>query len=579
MVITSTLKLKEESGLDVKLTEIKALISSTPKKALQCIEKIESSDVSSDPLTIFELALLKGMCFLQLSELDDAEKQFKFCLNHSEKTNNTLQKAQTLNYITQVEFRRNKLQQVLISGNEALSLAKEIDAYKEQALAYNIIGVAYGALYAYEDSLNSLLAGLELKENLDKDLIYRLNANTSNVYFFLGHYTQALDTLKEGIYHIDTQRDPRVHILSEMNFGKIYTKLEKIDTATEHLEKAKALAERNPEHTDLLTGLYKNLAELYVSQNSIDTATNNFKKAIVLAQKEDNTSHEANLLVSLAKCYISQEKHELGLKTLNTAFDLSEKNYIAATRLDIHKAYSELHEHLGDYQAALEHYKRYHDLKEEVQGERSQARIQGMMIKNDTERIQSEHKRIATEKELASLRLLKLEQDNKKLVEENTRDGLTGAYNRRYLNEKLDEVFKIAQENQSPLTVMMSDIDFFKQVNDTFSHAIGDEVLRVISRVFMDNTRQLDTVARYGGEEFVVIFDRTHKGTAITIAEKLRSLIEDYPWHEIHPDLKITISIGLANGTNFKDYEALLNHADKYMYTAKRSGKNQVQYE
>jgi len=85
------------------------------------------------------------------------------------------------------------------------------------------------------------------------------------------------------------------------------------------------------------------------------------------------------------------------------AFELSKIDHNQATCLDIHKAYSEVHEHLGNYKDALEHNKRYHLIKEEVHGERSQARLQAMMIKNDTERVYNENKRIAAEKELASL--------------------------------------------------------------------------------------------------------------------------------------------------------------------------------
>jgi len=551
MAVVSISQTEKSSSFESQLIEIKALSTSIPKEALRQINELEDSLVDSDDSTmIFDLSLLKGICFLQLSDLEAAEKHFDFCFNQSEINKKPSQKVQALNYRTQVLFRQHELQQALITGNEALSLAKEINAFTEQAIAYNSIGIAYGTLYAYEDSLHALLAGLDLKEHLDKQLIYKLNNNTSNVYFFLGHYEQALDTLKEAAHYTDIEADPRIHILSEMNFGKIYTKLEKISTATKHLEKAKLIAEQHPEHTDLYTGIYENLAELYLSQNLIEKATSNFQTAIDLARNAGKNSYAANIYVSLAKCYLNQEKLELCLSSLTSATELSEKDL---THLNISKTYSELYEKLGDFKAALKHYKRYHDLKEEVQGERSKARIQGMMVKNDTERIQNEHKRLATEKELASLRLMKLEQDNKKLVEENTRDGLTGAYNRRYLNEHLESLFNLAKNNQSPLSVMMSDIDFFKQVNDTFSHAIGDDVLRAISQIFMDNTRELDTVARYGGEEFVVIFDRTHK-------------------------LKITISIGIAAGTDYKDYEALLNHADKYMYTAKRSGKNQVQY-
>ncbi|MEZ4606495.1 MAG: GGDEF domain-containing protein [Deinococcales bacterium] len=156
------------------------------------------------------------------------------------------------------------------------------------------------------------------------------------------------------------------------------------------------------------------------------------------------------------------------------------------------------------------------------------------------------------------------------------RDPLTGVFNRRYLDHYLSEHYLKAQRQNLPLGVMLCDIDFFKKVNDSFSHAIGDEVLKQVGKIFKQHTRTNDSVARYGGEEFVLIFEGSSLEATSHIAEKLRREVEKYPWQEIHPNLKITISAVVASDLNFGNYEKLLAHADAKLYQAKHQGRNQV---
>ncbi len=568
-----------DHAFSLNIEQIKALAFVEPQDALDTIVKLENSgtkELSIDAL--YELYLVKAHTYIQLNTFDKAILCINSCLEHALLNKLPLLQLRALNYRSHIEFRQAKFDDVIRTSNDALLISRELKSYNEQALAYNNIGIAYGILYAYEESLEALLAGLALKEHLDDELINKLYSNTSNVYHYLGHYDHALKTLETASSYVNIQDNPRVHILTTANFGKTHAKLNNLELAEEYLNKARELAENTTAHYDLLSDVYIDLGRFYIQQKQFSKGLSVLNKALKLAQENQNISKEIDLKIEIAKCQIGEHKETEAIVTLSSALSLKTTQTSKTALLEIHKAFSEIYEKLRDYKNALEHYKCYHDLKDEIHNDRSQARMQGMMIKHDTERLQDEHDRLANEKELARLRLLEVERHNQKLVEENTRDGLTGAYNRRFLNEKLEEVFIQAKKNQSPLSVVMSDIDFFKQVNDTFSHAIGDEVLKAIARIFMDNTREQDTVARYGGEEFVIIFNRSDKNTAIEITEKLRSLVEHYPWQEIHPDLKITISMGVSTSFEFDDYESMLNNADLHMYSAKRSGKNQVRY-
>jgi two-component system cell cycle response regulator len=158
-------------------------------------------------------------------------------------------------------------------------------------------------------------------------------------------------------------------------------------------------------------------------------------------------------------------------------------------------------------------------------------------------------------------------------------DQLTGLHNRRYMSRHLDALMGNAQKNGRPLAFVIMDIDFFKQVNDTHGHDIGDEVLKEFAARINANVRGIDLACRYGGEEFVVAMPDTDMSFAYSIAERLRQSIETTPVKISRAPgaLKITISIGIAKAEGEGDTaELLLHRADQALYRAKRTGRNKV---
>ncbi|MGZ5052098.1 MAG: GGDEF domain-containing protein [Methylobacter sp.] len=177
----------------------------------------------------------------------------------------------------------------------------------------------------------------------------------------------------------------------------------------------------------------------------------------------------------------------------------------------------------------------------------------------------------------------KLEASNRTIQEQalqlkelSIRDELTQLYNRRYFNEQADKLFGHMKRYNHPLTVMIGDIDHFKQINDRFSHALGDQVLKTVSGILQNNARASDVVARYGGEEFVIIFPETSLRQAAQQCERLRKQIENFPWSTLHPELKVSISIGLSDDLGFDCFERMLAAADSYLYQAKGDGRNRI---
>ncbi|MBV8658398.1 MAG: diguanylate cyclase [Burkholderiales bacterium] len=162
------------------------------------------------------------------------------------------------------------------------------------------------------------------------------------------------------------------------------------------------------------------------------------------------------------------------------------------------------------------------------------------------------------------------------LRELSIRDPLTGLYNRRHFDEQARQLYDQSQRHAHPLTVAIADIDFFKRINDQFSHATGDAVLKQLAEIVHTHMRRSDLVARYGGEEFVFALPETPLPQAAALCDKLRGLIEAFPWQKIHPELKVTLSIGLCADAALGGAEAMLQRADTLLYTAKEAGRNRV---
>jgi diguanylate cyclase (GGDEF)-like protein/PAS domain S-box-containing protein len=150
-------------------------------------------------------------------------------------------------------------------------------------------------------------------------------------------------------------------------------------------------------------------------------------------------------------------------------------------------------------------------------------------------------------------------------------DKLTNIYNRRMLDDFLRIEVDIADRHKEDLSLIIIDIDYFKTVNDTFGHLMGDYILTQISKIILENIRNSDIFGRYGGEEFLIICRKTNKENAFTLAEKLRILIKDFKFNEIGHK---TISLGISDFQKGDTVETLLKKADSALYEAKNSGRD-----
>lgn len=155
-------------------------------------------------------------------------------------------------------------------------------------------------------------------------------------------------------------------------------------------------------------------------------------------------------------------------------------------------------------------------------------------------------------------------------------DALTNLYNRRYFETTFKREFARAKRYNSDLSLAVIDIDFFKQINDTYGHLCGDYVLRELSWIMVDNFRQTDMVFRYGGEEFVILLTETPFDTASIPVERLRKAVESTRFKFKGTELNVTISAGISSSKDVNDISEMFENADKALYMAKEEGRNRV---
>lgn len=156
-------------------------------------------------------------------------------------------------------------------------------------------------------------------------------------------------------------------------------------------------------------------------------------------------------------------------------------------------------------------------------------------------------------------------------------DPLTRLSNRRDFDLRLGDAIAMAKRDGRPLSVAMFDLDYFKNVNDSYGHAIGDAVLRQTAEIIRSECRVVDIVARYGGEEFAVAFPNADTNAARAICDRIRVAFQRFSWGTIAPGLSLTISAGAAILHSGMDASEFLARADANLYVAKRGGRNRVE--
>ncbi|GGC86458.1 tetratricopeptide repeat-containing diguanylate cyclase [Undibacterium terreum] len=279
------------------------------------------------------------------------------------------------------------------------------------------------------------------------------------------------------------------------------------------------------------------------------------------------TKEELDIKVRIGALLIRMDKIPEAINSLVEARDVALRlgNYPHLS--DLLKMMSSAQESCKDFAAALTVYKEFHAVTLKSRDQRAQISAQIFAAKMDLERVQQEA-------EAHKSRVNQLEDFNRTLRVQVHEDMLTGLPNRRALEDQMEQRLTGRTTN---ITFAMADIDFFKQVNDTHSHLVGDDVLRHVGALIRSCLRSGDMAARIGGEEFALVLDRTKEARSVEACNRIRKAIENYDWGVIAPGLRVTMSFGVTHIQTGDDLKGMMTRADSALYRAKRNGRNRVE--
>jgi len=445
-----------------------------------------------------------------------------------------------------------------------------------EALATGWIGAALTQQSRYQDAVEHLQLAITTLNGLDRpELTARFHNYVAVVFEELGDPDAAFVSFAHALAGAQAsgQRELQARILA--NIGEAYVNLEQFDRAREPLRQAAALLE-DLEDDSLLGWVRCAQGRLAHGAGELEGAHGLLVQAVELTDRGIANRGRAESRVGLGTLYSELGRHEEAVAMLEEALSIaqsvSNRREVFKTRL----ALSEAHERAGNLEKALENYKAFHLARTEVFDEAARAttHLQRVETELSKERFEREIWRLRNV-ELATA-LERLEEQARQLVRLSVRDGLTGVFNRRHLDEQLPSELERARRTNQPISVAMVDLDNFKRINDTVGHAVGDRALQVIAEVIGSLLRQSDFVARYGGEEFAIVFADTNCEAAAAASERIREAIASRDWADIHPDIRLTASFGVAQADATSDAGKLLDEADARLYAAKAAGRNRV---
>ena len=504
-----------------------------------------------------------------------------------------------------------------------LEQARALDDRLAYGLACRNIGFHLFVTSEYERALNYLLEALGVGRETGHETLTRDSLNyTGGVYHSLGDAATALAYVEETMafdqargdtagvasclnnmgllqrqlgdaqraleYHLECHRlalelhDLPRQTSSLINAGAARLELGQITQAIQELRQAETIS-RQLEDRDYQARSLENLAAALIQLEAYDEALSINSQALELFLILESRQGEIHCLINAGRALSARGDHDAALELLRRALELGHTIRALELQFQVHELLSTVYERNQQPVLALEHFKQFHHLSRAVRDENTNRRLRASSSQREAEKTRSEAeitrlKNVELARALESLR--QADQEKTQLVqalEQQVRvDPLTQLYNRRYLEQQLEVEFVAAQLGQFPLPVAMFDVDHFKRVNDTFGHQVGDVVLQVLANLVHKHKRASDIVARYGGEEFVIVMPGSTPHEAQLSCEQLRNAIETHDWQSIHPDLRVTISLGLASSSDLANFERLLGQADKNMYAAKHAGRNRI---
>lgn len=445
--------------------------------------------------------------------------------------------------------------------NEAISLANELLDQSEHAEDQKAMMKAYlnlaGSYYylgqidlAFENVLQYKLLCDEHGDDQDKFYLFNLS---SLIYEFDENYVKAKDAMNECI-NIALELEMYQAASACLNKYSYYYILEKnYSEAAKNANASMILAKKHcPGDILLHCQIYFNLAKAYIGLDRLEEAKEILEPLRFNAYLKNSLHEKGHYYFTLSLLYTARGEYEKSLYTLKEAYcifsDLNNKMMLKS----ITKNLSEIYEIVHDYENAYEILKQYTIICEQLFTVRLNSKIKEIDIKHS----------IAEIEKRANL------------------DCLTGVYNRYYIEMNCNSWLKERKITRSSICCIVLDVDHFKNINDTYGHLIGDEVIKTVGNTCKQVMEEENTiVGRYGGDEFIVLLKDYPSNQIMAKAQQLFQALSDLKVQYGFNTIQITVSMGIVCSDGIptvKKFTQLFKIADQALYMAKNQGKNQI---
>jgi diguanylate cyclase (GGDEF)-like protein len=460
-----------------------------------------------------------------------------------------------------LHYRAGRFAEGLQEGLFALEILEAKHDAQWLCKLYNNLGIIYDGLGDRPQAMSWLLKQLELAQQQgDKQqeatALHDLGFLTHDPEQGRSYFQQALEMFREV-------GDNWGVALANINLAEGYLTQGSYQEALRHAHDAIAVEEHDGEAVEKAFTVHT-LGNIYAAQKKYSEALEHYHQAVnFIREGMGDGSLEPSVLLSLGNTYQTVGETEKALSYLNEALQLAQRMDFRVLIYQAHQALASYYKANASFEQALYHFEQFHSLKEKIFNSESEQKMRAMEVLHRTETARKEAELQQRKNKELQEHIHSLEELNAQVRALSVSDPLTGLYNRRYLFEYLSRL-----EPAHTISIAILDLDHFKRINDTYSHFVGDDVLRGTASLLTASLRGTDIAARFGGEEFVIVFHHTTLEQAVMACERLRQAVELNVWSEIHPRLRATISVGLVSGLA-KDYETLLLQADQKLYEAK----------
>lgn len=455
----------------------------------------------------------------------------------------------------------------LSSAIKAVAMLKDTEEYKLLANAYNVLGFSYNEQENFQMALASYDKAYRILRKhriYDDNRLYVLN-NISSSYSLMGDVKSAIQYLNECLELVHTRFPDNTSdmLMFSVNLADKHMKLGEYEKARDILKSAAAWIEETDRRA-LACDYYLRCASIEYGTENWAEGNKYTDEAFNLIDDETDAYPLYEDLREIAHILVKNGDRERVKKIFDLMADYAERNPDTIEQLCSCRMIAEYYRSIGEYELALDAYERLDELYDK--------RL------NEVKAIQLNVHRRMQEADVEINKLNRRIKENEKLV---SREPLTGLLNRAALLRVSSEFIETAAKKKERVGAIFIDIDYFKECNDTYGHAKGDEIIREIARVCQKEDKGNVRFARYGGDEFFGITHGLNDGELAEIAKRIAARIReaDIPNEKNPNGHRVTLSIGLVNVSIAERTNTIIdiaNYADKAVYHAKSTGKNSI---